>query len=141
MCPSHLYRSFLLAVSVWGLLFVPVSIASEILIVTDSFHPVQALANVRIIQLDRPQYIKARLSKDLPVDSKQSTLLAQQRLQDRGTLFQQELMKAYQDIVDAWSLGITKIPAVVVDQHYVVYGEPDVIKAVALIEAYRRSQP
>jgi hypothetical protein len=30
---------------------------------------------------------------------------------------------------------------VVVDQRYVVYGEPDVAKAVARIDAHRRSRP
>jgi integrating conjugative element protein (TIGR03757 family) len=48
---------------------------------------------------------------------------------------------AYQGVVDAWSLGIITIPAVVVDQRYVVYGEPDVAKAVVLIEAHLRTQP
>ncbi|NQD96830.1 DUF1525 domain-containing protein, partial [Pseudomonas sp. CrR25] len=43
--------------------------------------------------------------------------------------------------VDAWSLGVTTIPAVIVDHRYVVYGEPDVAKAAALIEAHRRTQP
>jgi integrating conjugative element protein (TIGR03757 family) len=44
-------------------------------------------------------------------------------------------------VADAWSLGITTIPAVVVDQRYVVYGEPDVARAVARIEQHRRAQP
>ena len=38
-------------------------------------------------------------------------------------------------------LGIAKIPAVVVDRRYVVYGEPDVSRAVARINAYRSTQP
>ena len=41
----------------------------------------------------------------------------------------------------AWGLGIAKIPAVVVDRRYVVYGEPDVPRAVARINAYRSTQP
>ena len=48
---------------------------------------------------------------------------------------------AYQGVADAWGLGITKIPAVVVDHRYVVYGEPDVARAVARINAYRSTQP
>ncbi|MFY0038678.1 DUF1525 domain-containing protein [Acinetobacter baumannii] len=46
---------------------------------------------------------------------------------------QAELVKAQQDATDAWSLGVEKIPAVVVDRQYVVYGEPDVPRAVELI--------
>ena len=34
-----------------------------------------------------------------------------------------------------------KLPAVVVDRRYVVYGEADVSRAVARIETYRRLQP
>ena len=41
----------------------------------------------------------------------------------------------------AWSLGIAKIPAVVVDRRYVVYGEANVARALARIEEYRRAQP
>jgi len=48
---------------------------------------------------------------------------------------------AYQGVADAWGLGIVKIPAVVVDRRYVVYGEPDVARAVARIDAYRSARP
>ncbi|MEN1465372.1 DUF1525 domain-containing protein, partial [Pseudomonas aeruginosa] len=48
---------------------------------------------------------------------------------------------AYQGVTDAWSLDVTTIPAVVVDQRFVVYGEPDVARAVARIEQHRRTQP
>lgn len=65
----------------------------------------------------------------------------QQRLKDGGNALQARLGMAYQGVVDAWSLGVTTIPAVIVDRLYVVYGEPDVAKAVALIEAHRRAQP
>ncbi len=44
-------------------------------------------------------------------------------------------------MTDAWSLGITAVPAVVVDQRYVVYGEPDVARAIARIEQHRRTEP
>jgi integrating conjugative element protein (TIGR03757 family) len=51
------------------------------------------------------------------------------------------LQSAYQDIVDAQSLNVAKVPAVIVDRRYVVYGDPDVSRAVARIDAYRRSRP
>lgn len=135
------YGSLLFAIGFWGMLFAPITWADEILVVTDSFHPVQAAAGVRIIQLDRPHHIKARLSQDLPADPAQSTLLARQRLQEGGTTLQQELITAHQDVIDAWSLGITKIPAIVVDHHFVIYGENDVEKAVARIAQYREAHP
>ncbi|OTJ71748.1 hypothetical protein CAY98_34130 [Pseudomonas aeruginosa] len=50
------------------------------------------------------------------------------------------MVKAQQDVADAWSLGVEKIPAVVVDRQYVVYGEPDVSRALELIAKARRSR-
>ncbi|MGP3790542.1 TIGR03757 family integrating conjugative element protein [Pseudomonas sp. B392_1p] len=116
------------------------ALADDILVVTDSHHPVQAPAGVRVIELDLPARIKAELAADLSSDARRSAALAQQRLRDGGVALQQRIGTAYQGVVDAWSLGITTIPAVVVD-HHVVYGEPDVAAAVALIEAHRRAQP
>lgn len=57
-----------------------------------------------------------------------------------GAACRQSLVKAQQDVADAWSLGIEKIPAVVVDRQYVVYGEPDVSRALELIAKARRSR-
>lgn len=112
----------------------------EILVVTDSHHPVHAPAGVRVIELDLPARINAELAAELSSDAQRSMALVQQRLRDGGVELQQRIGSAYQDVVDAWNLGISKIPAVVVD-HHVVYGEPDVAKAVALIEAHQRTQP
>lgn len=60
-----------------------------------------------------------------------------QRLYDGGEALQRRIGHAYQGVADAWGLGIAKIPAVVIDRRYVVYGEPDVPHAVARIDAYR----
>lgn len=60
---------------------------------------------------------------------------------DGGEALQRRIGHAYQGVADAWGLGIAKIPAVVVDRRYVVYGEPDVPRAVARINAYRSTQP
>ena len=115
--------------------------ADDILVVTDSQHPVQAPSGVRLIELDQPARIKAELGVHLPADPARGAALVQQRLKDGGNALQARLGNAYQAVVDAWSLGVTTIPAVIVDRRYVVYGEPDVAKAVALIEAHRRTQP
>ena len=62
-------------------------------------------------------------------------------LKKGGTDPQRRIGTVYQGVTDAWSLGVTTIPAVVVDQRFVVYGEPDVARAVARIEQHRRTQP
>ncbi len=54
---------------------------------------------------------------------------------------QRRIGEAYQGVVDAWSLGITTIPAVVVDRRYVVYGEGNLDGALERVAQYRREQP
>ncbi|MCL6692278.1 TIGR03757 family integrating conjugative element protein [Pseudomonas sp. R3.Fl] len=134
-------RQLRLVVTLCGLLIVSQVRADGTLVITDSHHPVQAPADARIIELDRPTRIETELAARLPHDINHSTALIQQRLANDGKELRQRLGAAYQGVVEAWSLGITTLPAVVVDRHYVVYGEPDVAKAVALIEAHRGTQP
>lgn len=122
-------------------LLAPVAVAADVLVVTDSRHPVQAPAGVRVIELDQPAHIEAELTARLPADPAQAEALVRQRLLDGGADLQRRIRQAYQGVADAWGLGIVKIPAVVVDRRYVVYGEPDVAHAVARIDAYRSARP
>ncbi|MGE4593339.1 MAG: TIGR03757 family integrating conjugative element protein [Alcaligenes sp.] len=116
--------------------------AVEIWVVTDAHHPVAgAQAADRIIQLDAAQTIEAELSAQLPDDPQQAAVLVQRRLNERGHALQQQLREAYQGVTDAWSLGITSIPAVIVDQRYIVYGENELNRALARIEQHREGRP
>ncbi|MDP9124799.1 MAG: TIGR03757 family integrating conjugative element protein [Pseudomonadota bacterium] len=115
--------------------------ATDVLVVTDGRHPVQPAAGARVIELDLPERIEAELSAGLPNDPSRAAALAQQRLRAGGQALQRRLDGAYQGVADAWGWGLVKLPAVVVDRRYVVYGEPDVARAVARIEAYRSAQP
>jgi integrating conjugative element protein (TIGR03757 family) len=115
--------------------------ADDVLVVTDSHHPVQPAAGARVIELDLPERIEAELSAGLPNDPRRAVALVQQRLRDGGQALQRRLASAYQGVAEAWGLGLAKVPAVVVDRRYVVYGESDVAHAVARIEAYRSTQP
>jgi integrating conjugative element protein (TIGR03757 family) len=96
---------------------------------------------VRVVELDDAARIESALAADLPSDPAEAAAVVQQRLRDGGDPLQHRLSDAYQDVTDAWSLGVTKIPAVVVDRRYVVYGETNVSRALARIEAYRRTAP
>ncbi|POE08559.1 integrating conjugative element protein [Pectobacterium odoriferum] len=122
-------------------LLTPPTLATDVLAVTDTRHPMQNLGNTRLIELDRPSLIEAELAANLPQDPAHAASIVQQRLREGGTALQQRINEAYQDVVDAWSLGITTLPAVIVDQRYVVYGEPDIARAVELINTHRRTQP
>lgn len=121
--------------------FSPATFAADVVVVTDSHHPVKAMGGERLIELDEARRIEAELSAELPSDSEQAMAIVRRRISSGGADLQRRIASAYQGVTDAWSLGITSIPAIVVDQRYVVYGEPDVARAVARIEQHRRAQP
>lgn len=93
-----------------------------------------------IVDLDAASRIEGDLSDGLSSNQQRAETIARRRLQEGGRALQRDLAAAWQGVADAWSLGVTTLPAVVVDRRYVIYGEPDVAKAVARIEAYRRER-
>jgi integrating conjugative element protein (TIGR03757 family) len=113
--------------------------AADVLVITDSCLPVQAVSDARGIELDLPARIEAELSAGLPADPHHAAEIARQRLRDKA--LRQHLRQAYQGIADAQNLNIARIPAVIVDRRYVIYGESDVSRAVARIDAYRNARP
>lgn len=123
------------------LLMLPAAALAEALVYTDKAHPVTAATDARIVLLDQQQHLETDLSRDLPPDPQLAEAIIHARLNSSsGKRLQSDLAKAQQDLTDAWSLGIEKIPTVIVDRRYVVYGEPDVAKALDLINR-ARSQP
>lgn len=118
---------------------VPVATA-DVLAISNAAHPLINSAGARVVLLDAPERFEQQLSEGLPSDPRQAVAIMQQRM--RSATAQQlgrDLAKAHQDVADAWNLGVAKLPAVVVDRQYVVYGQPDVAAAVASIERYRSS--
>jgi integrating conjugative element protein (TIGR03757 family) len=115
--------------------------AENVRVFTDRLHPIDAPSDVRVVELDAAARIESALAADLPSDPTQAATIVRQRLKDGGDALQRRLANAYQGVTDAWSLSVTKIPAVVVDQRYVVYGEANVSLALARIEDYRRNEP
>lgn len=114
-------------------------ISSEVWVVTDHRHSVKASAGVRVIELGAPAHLHGELAMRLPADPQRAAAIVQRRLKHGGVDLHRRLATAYQGVTDAWRLGVTKIPAVIVDQRYVVYGESDVSRAVEWIEKYRRT--
>lgn len=95
-----------------------------------------------VVELDAPARLDARLSQDLPADPFRAKQLLQSRMNDpewQRTL--QDYGQLYQGVARAWMLGIERVPAVVVDSQYVVYGEPDISRALEEIEQARGEQP
>lgn len=141
MCSVRIERWHRVAAVLCGLMSAAGAVAADIRVFTDRHHPVEAPADVRVVELDAAARIESELAANLPADPAQAAAIVQQRLKDGGAGLQHRLANAYQGVADAWSLGITKIPAVVVDRRYVVYGEHDVTRALERIEEYRRTQP
>jgi len=114
---------------------------ADVVVFTDRHHPVVAPKGVRVVYLDTAQQLTTLLNSNLPADPGRAAVVARQRLQESGAPLQKQLALAYQGIVDAWSLGVTHLPAVVVDSHYVIYGDPDVARALVDIATFRRARP
>ncbi len=122
-------------------LFIAAMAQAETWVVTDHAHPVNAPAGVRVILLDEQQRLEEQLSRSLPPDPRQAAAAAQRFMATAaGARLQADLAKAQQGAADTWSTGVEKIPAVVVDRRYVVYGEPDVPTATRLIDRARSMQ-
>lgn len=135
---SHAYFGLLpLALASTGALAVSATATPQVWVITDRWHPVLGEAD-RLTELDAPARFEAEFSRRLPIDPQEAQAQIQSRLQADA---HQRLVQAYQDVAEAWRLGVDKIPAVVVDRRYVVYGETDVTRAVARVEQWRRAQP
>ena len=115
----------------------------DVRVYTDDRHPVaiQPGITVKVTKLDEAQRLLSDLSANLPTDPSQAAAMARQRLAHGGANWQSRMQQASQGVADAWSLGIAKVPAVVVNGRYVVYGETDVGKALQLIDQYRKAHP
>lgn len=126
------------AAALLGILASVSNVQAETWAITDSSHPLNVPPGVRVIRLDDQQRLEEQLSRSLPSNPQQATRAAQQLLNSPdGARLLAELARAQQGAADAWSFGITKVPAVVVDRQYVVYGQPDVAAALKEIEAAR----
>lgn len=115
--------------------------AAEVVVYTIQSIAVNAPDEATVVNLDTAAAIEAELSAELPTDPARAVAVARERLRQGGNDLQRSLASAYEQIAEAWSLGVATLPAVVVDRRYVVYGETDLAKAIARIEAYRSLRP
>jgi integrating conjugative element protein (TIGR03757 family) len=131
------YRLLFLA---FGCAFAVHAGAADIRVYTDHSIALQNTQGATVVFLDAPRRLEQTLSTGLPADPGRAEVIVQKRLH-ADIRPQRDLMEAWQGVVDAWRLGIVRLPAVVADGAYVIYGEPDVAKAVARIAAYRSRRP
>ncbi|MBS7560169.1 TIGR03757 family integrating conjugative element protein [Pseudomonas sp. RC4D1] len=136
LCGLKLLRVCALCIGLW----IAEANASQVRVYSDSNIQLEALGDVQVVQLDRAQQIETKLEENLPTDPQRAAVIVRHRLEQGGPDLQHEIDRAYQGITDAWQQGITSLPAVVVDRRYVVYGEPNVQRALQTIEAFRSSE-
>lgn len=119
---------------------ISVSVAEEVVVITDRAHPITAVpTHARVIFLDDAAAILREVSS-LPSDPEAAKRAAEQKLLKGDSPIHRRLAAAYQGIVDSWSMGVSHMPAVVVDRRFVVYGESNVSIALRRIAIHRRSQ-
>ncbi|WP_349571084.1 TIGR03757 family integrating conjugative element protein [Azotobacter salinestris] len=129
------YPRLSILVLTWS--FIPLLAQAETWIVTDSQHPVTHFPKgARLILLDEPERLEDKLTALLPKSPALAQRVFNQRLAANRPLADQ-LSQSLQGVAAAWSVGVRKVPAVVVERRFVVYGEPDVRQALMLIDRHK----
>ncbi|HGG6426510.1 TPA: TIGR03757 family integrating conjugative element protein [Salmonella enterica subsp. enterica serovar Kottbus] len=112
---------------------------AEMVVYTNHVHPPSGEAgDTRVVWLDEPEQSMQSLFGNLPADPKEAERRTQIVIHSSGWEKKQtELAQAYRGLLQAWSLGLQKYPAVVSDDQYVVYGTADVVVAEGLFHRHR----
>ncbi|WP_127958551.1 TIGR03757 family integrating conjugative element protein [Serratia microhaemolytica] len=110
------------------------SVLAGTVLYTDSQHmPNHLPTDVMVVPLDAPEQLQAQFFGSLSADPVQAAAQVKQVMASpRWAQQQQQLAHAYQQVVKAWELGVSKVPAVVFDERDVVYGTTDIVLATAL---------
>ncbi|MEX0445627.1 TIGR03757 family integrating conjugative element protein [Xenorhabdus sp. SGI246] len=109
------------------------------IVYTDRQHPPDNLSpDTQIVWLDAAEQRQQQIFAQLSAEPQQAAQQAQAILQSpQWQQQEQQLVKAYRDIIQAWQLGVNKYPAVVFDNQYVVYGTADIAQAIVFREQHQ----
>ncbi|HGJ5065086.1 TPA: TIGR03757 family integrating conjugative element protein [Salmonella enterica subsp. enterica serovar Muenchen] len=120
------------------LLLSPVSRAAMV-VYTDHAHPPAGVTgDTRVVWLDAPEQLQQSLFGSLTSDPKEAEHRAQAVIHSAGWQQKQtELAQAYRGLLQAWQMDLEKYPAVVSDDHFVVYGTSDAVVAEGLFRSHR----
>lgn len=121
---------------------VPAALAQTV-IYTTAQHPVKnPEPGVLVYRLDNVTQLEQSLFPGLSGNPQLAEQQARRIMQQPDWKVREaQLTGAYQSLITAWSAGITKTPAVVFDDHYVVYGTTDTALAQQLLEKWQERQP
>ena len=109
----------------------------DVAVFTLSTMPVRA-DGAAVFELDARERLAAELGAGLPRDPERALAEVRRRLDTpRGRGLRKRLAKAAEGNALASRLGVARLPAVVVDGRYAVYGVRDARRAVELVRAWR----
>lgn len=123
-------------------LIAPAALAQTV-IYTTAQHPVKnPEPGVLVYRLDDVTQLEQSLFPGLSTNPQQAEQQARRIMQQPDWKVREaQLTSAYQSLITAWSAGITRTPAVVFDDHYVVYGTTDTALAQQLLDKWQERQP
>ena len=127
-----------------AVLFLTAGAHAGTVIYTDHAHPVtgELSPDVTVTELDAPDRLQSQIFGQLSVNPGQAEQQARAAIASPAfRQNQQALAASYAGVAHAWSLGLEKVPAVVFDDKWVVYGTTDVAAARAKLDAWREKQP
>lgn len=128
----HLFAIFAAALIASG------SSAQTVVYTTSEYPVAEIQPDIPVQLLENIQELEQALFPTLSDNPKQAEAQARLRMQQPDWREQEaRLTRAYQALMDAQTVGITHIPAVVFDGQYVVYGTTDVELATQKLDAWR----
>lgn len=90
-------------------------------------------------QLDKASLLQAEINKKLPSTLEQaSSFINKYKNSDEGKQKIKAIVESYQWVGRAYSLGVTKLPAVVIDERLVIYGTTNVNLGLLMWEKHQR---
>lgn len=107
------------------------AVAASVEVFTVSTVPVSAPNSVRVHVLDGLTLVKQRLSAGLPNRPEAATELLEARVKTEGVALRRQVLAAVESMQRARALKIDRVPAVVIDGKYIVYGLPSVQESLA----------
>lgn len=115
---------------------------AQTVIYTTTRYPVSDTdVDTQVYMLDEAQRLEQSLFPALAGEAQRAEQQARQRMQQPDWKeIEARLTGAYQSLLSAWSLGVEKVPAIVFDGHYVVYGTTDVALAQKKLMQWQEEQ-
>lgn len=112
-----------------------------VVIYTDSQHAATVLdEDTRVVLLDAPDSLQEQIFGKLSADPQEAALAAKAVLQSADWREKEStLAQAYRGVTEAWQLQLSRYPAVVFDDRYVVYGTSDEREARSQFEAWQEA--